>query len=48
MSMFCDFVYLDNYVLRINVFWVLKYFVDVVGLDLKKKCFEELGVGWLL
>ncbi|KAK0387983.1 hypothetical protein NLU13_4227 [Sarocladium strictum] len=48
MNMLCEFAHSDNHALRINAFWALKHFVDAVGPDLKKKCLEELGAGWLL
>ncbi|OTB04298.1 hypothetical protein M426DRAFT_155956 [Hypoxylon sp. CI-4A] len=44
----CEHAHSHNASLRLNALWALKHLVHSASVDLKKRCVEELGSGWLV
>ncbi|KAI0436423.1 armadillo repeat protein [Xylaria telfairii] len=48
LKILCEHAHSHNSDLRLNALWALKNLVDSASIDLKKRCVEELGSGWLV
>ncbi|KAG0641964.1 armadillo-type protein [Tuber brumale] len=48
LDILCSHAKSDNAALRLNALWALKHLVLEAETDVKRKCFEGLGVDWLL
>jgi hypothetical protein len=47
MRILCEHAHSENPILRMDAIWALKHLVEVVSVDLKKSCLEQLGPQWL-
>lgn len=48
LKILCEHAHSMNAKLRLNALWALKHFVHGVNNDMKRRCLEELGHGWLV
>ena len=48
LKVLCEHAHSLDPALRLNALWALKHLVDSSSVELKKRCVEELGPGWLV